>query len=55
MNKKKPDAILILSVLFGLGIVISSFNYNADSSAENFDNKRAMGIMVSSDTVTQDQ
>jgi|TARA_R110002073_G_scaffold68403_2_gene170018 hypothetical protein len=32
MNKKKPDALLILAVIFGLGILISTLTYGDNVS-----------------------
>jgi hypothetical protein len=33
MNKKKPDALLILAVLFGLGVLISTITHGGSDEA----------------------
>jgi hypothetical protein len=32
MNKKKPDALVILAVIFGLGVLVSTLTYGDNAS-----------------------
>lgn len=45
MNNKKPDAMVLLSLLFGLGVLISSLTYGYNEQVKGYDNQRAMGII----------
>lgn len=45
MNNKKPDAMVLLSLLFGLGVLVSSLTYGYNEQAKSYDNQRAMGII----------
>lgn len=45
MNNKKPDAMVLLSLLFGLGVLVSSLTYGYNEQVKGYDNQRAMGII----------
>ncbi|MBZ2189153.1 hypothetical protein K8B33_08590 [Alcanivorax sp. JB21] len=32
MNKKKPDALVILAIIFGLGVLVSTLTYGGNES-----------------------
>ncbi len=48
MNNKKPDVMVLLSILFGLGVLISSITYGFGDQDKSVENQRAMGIMSTS-------
>ncbi|WP_162925849.1 hypothetical protein [Isoalcanivorax indicus] len=50
MNKKKPDALVILAVIFGLGVLVSSLTYGGNESRHD---QMAVSAGVKSVTVTR--
>lgn len=48
MNNKKPDVMVLLSILFGLGVLVSSLTYGFGEQNKGYENQRAMGIMSTS-------
>ena len=50
MNKKKPDALVILAVIFGLGVLVSTLTYGGNESRHD---QMAASAGVKSITVTR--
>lgn len=46
MKRRKPDILLALVIMLGLGITLSSLTQGKDKTRENSHNAKASGVMI---------